>query len=1243
MLRILALLVLLAASAQAQSTSLTTYVKAQLPTNTSRAITAVNVQNAVLAYPNNVFVSSSFPVTTTSYVSASAFYGDGSHLTNVAGGSSTTPGGISGSVQINNGSGTSLGGDSFFTYLAGLLQVTSISTTNISSTGPISASTYYGDGSHLTGISSGGVSSYNSLTNIPSVLANISNSTGSVTVTSVNASTFTGGNFVGNGSALTGISASSVAWQNVGGVPTVLQNISNSTGSVTVTSINAAAATLTSIGASSLTASGIVSANTLDGFFLSATAIAGNNATLSGGLTTGAIAASGNVSAGSITTGSISSSGPGILSGLWQLTSGTGTLSATNVYANHVSASLLYGDGSNITNLPSGGTPSSLVSSTTRVDARSDGTISLTTGGVVTGYMDTSGRFVLPGISATTNQTSVTTLAASGLITANGGVTVNGTLTATAVTATQINALGISATDLYLTSSTLLAGQSLYVRNSNGNLLTDGAAGYQYDFNTNNSIFSSTDLPASTTPSATVQVSGTLRVSQQTTMANVSVTAISGNGSQLTGIAANIPISATQNHPSASIYVGFNSGGVVTSALKNTTLGDSALASVTTGGNNTVVGSGSVSSLTTSTDNISVGQGNLTSLLTGAGINVAIGNGVMTNYTGGGSNIVIGNGASSQATTASGLVVIGVSAGGQGGLVSSSINSVYIGGGAAQNISGTLVDNTFVGARSGRTSFVTGISNTLIGAYSGDLLTTGSNNIAIGASAIEPSQTASNQLSIANKIYGLNLVSGSTGLIGINTESPTQALEVVGTVSGTAGSFGSITVGSCTGCGGGGGASISTTTFTAASNISNSTAIGFNAYPTGTGINNTIYGASAGLGITTASSATLIGYNAGRASVAGSQITAVGAGAFQNTNNAGAQGVAIGYQAAQLCTNCGGNTVAIGVNAMRAASGNGVNNIAIGNTALGSGVLSGARNIGIGMSAGSPMTTGNDNVFAGDATGASISTGSNNVGIGSNVLSSIANASNSTVIGVNGFQGATGNGNTGLGYNVGAAVSGGTSNTIIGSNAGSTLTTGGNNILIGAGVQSISATVSSSLNIGNAIAGNIGSGTGRANLIGINVTSPTAAFEVSGTVAFDNIAAAAGLDYMCYSSATGQVTYSLTTCTVSDRKFKTNIAPYDASLATVMAMQVREFDFKNPAYGQGKQVGLIAQELQQVAPNLVSSGSNGDMSVDYAKLSAYNTGAIQVLQHEINELRQAQGLPPLHTTLWERLEWLAGY
>lgn len=76
-------------------------------------------------------------VTATTYVSSLTYYGDGSHLTGVTGGSSTTPAGSNTYVQFNNSG--AFGGSAAFTWNGSV----------------VSATAFKGDGSQLTGISGG--------------------------------------------------------------------------------------------------------------------------------------------------------------------------------------------------------------------------------------------------------------------------------------------------------------------------------------------------------------------------------------------------------------------------------------------------------------------------------------------------------------------------------------------------------------------------------------------------------------------------------------------------------------------------------------------------------------------------------------------------------------------------------------------------------------------------------------------------------------------------------------------------------------------------------------------------------------------------------------------------------------------------------------------------------------------------------------------------------------------------------
>ena len=84
--------------------------------------------------------------------------------------------------------------------------------------------------------------------------------------------------------------------------------------------------------------------------------------------------------------------------------------------------------------------------------------------------------------------------------------------------------------------------------------------------------------------------------------------------------------------------------------------------------------------------------------------------------------------------------------------------------------------------------------------------------------------------------------------------------------------------------------------------------------------------------------------------------------------------------------------------------------------------------------------------------------------------------------------------------------------------------------------------------------------------------------------------------------------------TSSDRRLKSNIQDAASASAKIDAMKVRQFDWN--VDGSHQDFGLVAQELQPIAPTAVlgDAGSDEMMSVDYSKL-------VPMLLKEIQELR----------------------
>ncbi len=78
-------------------------------------------------------------------------------------------------------------------------------------------------------------------------------------------------------------------------------------------------------------------------------------------------------------------------------------------------------------------------------------------------------------------------------------------------------------------------------------------------------------------------------------------------------------------------------------------------------------------------------------------------------------------------------------------------------------------------------------------------------------------------------------------------------------------------------------------------------------------------------------------------------------------------------------------------------------------------------------------------------------------------------------------------------------------------------------------------------------------------------------------------------NWATYSSG---VTYSTSGYSSSDRKLKKNIRNYDGAINDIMKLQPRVYDFdvdRYPTMGlpEEEQLGLIAQELEEVFPNLI--------------------------------------------------------
>ena len=90
----------------------------------------------------------------------------------------------------------------------------------------------------------------------------------------------------------------------------------------------------------------------------------------------------------------------------------------------------------------------------------------------------------------------------------------------------------------------------------------------------------------------------------------------------------------------------------------------------------------------------------------------------------------------------------------------------------------------------------------------------------------------------------------------------------------------------------------------------------------------------------------------------------------------------------------------------------------------------------------------------------------------------------------------------------------------------------------------------------------------------------------------------------------------------SDRRLKTNINPLPSTLSKILQLRPVSFQFKDPTtYGSGTKLGLIAQEVEPVFPEVVSSDGD-NYSVDYAAIVVPLIKSVQERQAQINDLKQ---------------------
>lgn len=92
--------------------------------------------------------------------------------------------------------------------------------------------------------------------------------------------------------------------------------------------------------------------------------------------------------------------------------------------------------------------------------------------------------------------------------------------------------------------------------------------------------------------------------------------------------------------------------------------------------------------------------------------------------------------------------------------------------------------------------------------------------------------------------------------------------------------------------------------------------------------------------------------------------------------------------------------------------------------------------------------------------------------------------------------------------------------------------------------------------------------------------------------------------------------------TTSDATLKTNVETLTGSLDAINAMRGVSFDWVE---GGGSEVGFIAQEVEQVLPEVVSTNDEGIKSVKYGNIVAVLVEALKEQQVQIDQLKEKLG------------------
>ena len=295
----------------------------------------------------------------------------------------------------------------------------------------------------------------------------------------------------------------------------------------------------------------------------------------------------------------------------------------------------------------------------------------------------------------------------------------------------------------------------------------------------------------------------------------------------------------------------------------------------------------------------------------------------------------------------------------------------------------------------------------------------------------------------------------------------------------------------------------------------------------------------------------------------------------------------------------------------------------------------GHTNTAVGYAAGSAITTGHENVAIGGNALDALTTGNDHVAVGYGALGALTTGARCTGLGYAAAANlSTGDDNTCVGYDSGVQITGGSDNTCVGNYAGDAITTGNGNVCLGYNSGTAITTSINNIMIGISAGSNhTGTSDGRNICIGDNTT--LAAADDDRSIVIGHNTTGKGDNQTLIRGNDGIYNSQNTTAwnTTSDERIKKNIVDNNAGLDILNQIQVRNFeyrteeeivDFANPASAvvknSGLHIGVIAQEIEKVLPEVVTESSLGIKSVATDPIMWAMVNAIKELSAKVEEL-----------------------